>query len=69
MKNQANSTEWNYCQADCSCHDPAIRTPTLVQEGRQLYEKTMKLHYQLKTEEALAAGDKLLDIHRRLGVS
>lgn len=67
VKNGFISPDWNTCPADCSCHDPAIRI--LVQEGRLLHQETMKLHYQLKTEQALAVGDKLLDIHRRLDVS
>ena len=55
------------CSTNCICYDPAFRALTL--EGRQLYETTKALSCQLKIEEALEAGDKLLDIYRRLNVS
>lgn len=55
------------CPTDCLCYDSA--TLALVQEGRQLFKTTIHLYRLLKTEEALAAGEKLLDIHRRLNLS
>jgi len=55
------------CPTDCSCYDPAI--PALVREGRQILSTMMKLANENKIEEALAAGEKALDIHRRLNVS
>jgi len=56
------------CPVDCSCHDPG-NYPALVEEGRQIQATIIDLAYQRKTGEALAAGEKLLDIHRRLNVS
>jgi len=55
------------CSTNCTCYDPGFRALTL--EGRQLYETTRALSCQIKIEEALEAGDKLLDIYRRLNVS
>jgi len=55
------------CPTDCSCKDPEI--PALVQEGRHLHGTVRTLARQGKIEEALAAGEKLLDIHRRLNKS
>ena len=55
------------CPSDCFCYDPAI--PALVREGRQIHSIMMKLANENKIEEALAAGDKLVDIHRHLNVS
>jgi len=55
------------CSADCPCHDPA--TLALVQEGRQLYATVSTLARQYKIDEALAVGDKLVDVHQRLNVS
>jgi len=55
------------CPVDCYCFDPAI--PAFVKEGRQIYQKAIDLSKENKIEEALAAGEKLLDIHRRLNVS
>ena len=55
------------CSTNCYCQDPTILT--LVKEGRHLYATTDALATQLKTEEALAAGEKLLGIYRRLNVS
>jgi len=55
------------CSADCSCHDPAFRA--LFEEGRQLDKTFNDLANQLKIEEALVAGEKLLDIHRRFNIS
>ena len=56
------------CPVDCSCHDPA-NYPALVEEGRQIQATIIDLAYHRKAEEALEAGEKLLDIHRRLNVS
>jgi len=68
IKDEALSTYGITCPADCSCNDPIIWN--LVQEGRQLHKTIKTLANQLEmTEEVLAAGDKLLDIHRRLNVS
>ena len=55
------------CPVDCPCLDPAI--PALIKEGRQLHASVLALAGQLKIEEALAAGDKLLNVHRRLNIS
>ena len=56
------------CPVDCFCYDPD--TWTLVQKGRKLYETIITLaNEQEMTEEAVLAGDKLLDIYRRLNVS
>ena len=55
------------CSTDCFCYDPSFHA--LVLEGRQLYETVEALTYQFKVKEALDAGDKLLDIYRRLNVS
>jgi len=55
------------CPTDCSCFDP--KTHALVQEGRQIRKTLFELALMLKMEEALEAGDKLLDIHRRLNIS
>ena len=53
--------------ADCPCLDPAILA--LVQEGRQLHASVTTFDSQLKIEEALAAGDNLLNVHRCLNLS
>jgi len=55
------------CPADCPCFDPAI--PALVKEGRKIYQTAVDLAKENKIEEALTAGEKLLDVHRRLNVS
>ena len=55
------------CPSDCFCYDPAILA--LVREGRQIHPTIAELTNQNKIEEALAAGEKLLDIHQRLNVS
>jgi len=52
------------CPADCHCYDPAV--PALIKEGRQIHQKVKALARQYKIEEALIAGEELLDIHRRL---
>ena len=68
VKNQVLTTVHGFtCSADCSCHDPAFRA--LVQEGRKMNGTFTDLAKKLKVEEALVAGEKLLDIHRRLNVS
>jgi len=55
------------CSTDCSCHDPTILD--LVKEGRRLFATVIALTHQRRIEEALAAGDELLDIYRRLNAS
>ena len=55
------------CPSDCSCYDPAILA--LVREGRQILSTIVELTNENKIEEALAAGDKVIDIHKRLNVS
>ncbi len=65
-KKELKSTHGITCPDDCSCNDPAIRA--LVVEGRLLQATRMNLCCQ-KTEESLAIGEKLLDIHRRLNSS
>jgi len=68
MKNGLFASYGITCPADCSCNDPVIRD--LIHEGRKLYHSTiLLLSNQTKFEEALAAGEKLLDIHRRLNIS
>jgi len=54
------------CPPDCSCFDPTIWA--LVGEGRRAHSEIMDLDRQLKTGEALVAGEKLLNIHRRLNI-
>jgi len=54
--------------SDCFCYDPAILA--LDREGRQNEPTIAQLTNQSNIEEALAAGEKLIDIgHRRLNVS
>lgn len=55
------------CPAGCLCCHPTVLT--LLQKGRLLRSEIKELDRQLKTGEALAAGEKLLDIHRRLNLS
>ena len=55
------------CPSDCFCHDPTILA--LVIEGRQIQSTITELTNENKIEEALAAGDKVIDIHKRLNVS
>ena len=56
------------CPAGCFCYDPAMSA--LVKEGRQLHGTVLDLaNNQHKIDEALAAGEKLLDIHRRLNIT
>jgi len=55
------------CSPDCSCYDPVIRS--LIQEGRRLHDTVTTLARQHNIKEALAVGEKLLDVHRRLNVS
>ena len=62
-----SSTHGVICPSDCFCYDPAILS--LVCEGRQIRPTIFELANQNKIEEALTAGDKLLDIHRRLNIS
>lgn len=53
---------------DCYCFNPSIQT--LISEGKQLYKVVTDSAGQFMTEQALEAGEKLLDIpERRLGVS
>ena len=67
-KNAILSLHGITCSTDCFCNDPVIRE--LVREGREIYYSTIGYHYRkFNVEEALAAGDKLLDIHRRLNIS
>jgi len=67
LKQDMECTYGITCSTNCSCYDPVLRA--LHVEGRQLYETTNALARQHKIEEALAAGDNLLDIYRRLNVS
>ncbi len=67
FKNAMSSHYGVTCSADCFCYDPSFHA--LVLEGRQLYETVEALTYQFKVKEALEAGDKLLDIYRRLNLS
>ena len=62
-----SSTHAIICPSDCICYDPAILA--LVREGRKIRPTIIEFSSQNKTEEALAAGDKLLDIQRRLNIS
>jgi len=62
-----SSTHGIICPSDCFCYDPAILA--LVREGRKIRPTIIELSSQNKIEEALAAGDKLLDIQRRLNNS
>jgi len=55
------------CPADCACSYPSFRA--LVCETKQIYATIIELARQYKTREALDAGDKLLDIQRRLNIS
>jgi len=67
FKNQMASHYGITCTNDCYCNDSTIRALNL--EGRQMYATVEALTRQYKIEEALAAGDKLLDIYRRLNAS
>ncbi len=67
VKNATLSSFGIICPAGCLCQDPAFWA--LVQEGKLMHSKVMNLGKQLRTGEALAAGEKLLDIQRRLNVS
>jgi len=49
------------------CYDPTILV--LVREGRQIQSIIVELTNENKIEEALAAGDKVINIHKRLNVS
>ena len=55
------------CPSDCFCYDPAILA--LVREGKKIEPTIVKLSNENKIEEALAAGEKVIDILRRLNVS
>ena len=67
VKEQLLSFHGITCPADCACSYPSFRA--LVQESKQIYGTIIELARQYKTEEALAAGEKLLDVYRRLNVS
>ena len=67
FRNLMTSAHGFTCPSNCSCYDPAVLA--LVDKGRQYQSAVVELTNQNKIEEALAAGDKLLDIHRRLNVS
>lgn len=61
-------TTWGItCPSNCYCKDPSIRQ--LVIEGRRIKAKIDVMAGRGWTEDALEAGDKLMDIQRRLGVS
>jgi len=62
-----SSTHGIICPSDCFCYDPAILA--LVRKGRKIRPTINELSSQNKIEEALAAGEKLLDIQRRLNIS
>ena len=55
------------CPSECSCYD--LTVPALVHEGRKIQETVIELAFTNKIGEALAAGDKLLAVHRRLDIS
>ena len=67
VKEQLLSFHRITCPADCACRCPPFRA--LVQDTKQIYATIIELARQYKTEEALAAGEKLLDVYRRLNVS
>jgi len=59
---------WNIvCPVNCYCKDPEARK--LVMEGRRLNDDIQFLADRANTEEALLAGEKLLDIYRKLNLS
>ena len=55
------------CPDDCYCKCPKNRE--LVIEGRRIYGQMEDLLGKCRTEDALALGGRLLDIHRSLDVS
>jgi len=55
------------CPAACSGYDPDI--PALAKEGSDFLQKFSGLKNQAKIEEALAVGEELLDVFRRLNLS
>ncbi len=55
------------CPAGCICNDPGFRA--LICEMKKIDATIIELVRQNKIEEALAAGEKLLDIKRRLNIS
>ncbi len=67
VKNQTLSLYGITCPTDCYCYDPAVLD--LVKEAKQIRETLLDLVNRYKTEEALVAGERLLDIHRRLDTS
>ena len=68
LKHQMAAEHGITCLANCYCNDPGFRA--LILEGRKLFMTVVTLaHRQHKIEEALDAGDKLLDIYRRLNLS
>jgi len=67
LRNLLASVHGIICPSDCFCHDPAILT--LVREGRQIEPTVAQLTNQNRIEEALASGENLIAIHRRLNVS
>jgi len=54
------------CPVDCVCRNPSFRA--LICETKKIYATIIELTRQYKTEEALDAGEKLLDVYRRLNI-
>ncbi len=56
------------CLDNCYCNSPGIRAVILERREMIIIVATLAIR-QHEIEEALDAGDKLLDIYRRLNVS
>ena len=54
------------CPTDCACSNPSFRAQLC--ETKKIFATIIELARQYKTEEALYAGEKLLDIYRRLNI-
>ena len=67
FRNLMASNRGIICPSDCFCYDPIILY--VFREGKKIYPTIAELANQKKIEEALAAGDKMLDIHQRFNVS
>jgi len=69
FRNLMASNRGIICPSDCFCYDPIILD--VFREGKEIYiyPTIAELANQKKIEEALAAGDNMLDIHQRFNVS
>ena len=59
---------WGFtCPADCYCKNPDVRK--LILEGRVAYRQLLLFGSKGRLEEALKAGDRLIEIHEQLNIS